>query len=256
MIRLTRIYGDRLESQEGAKVDEDLTVYPFALSHGLNPSVPPAPPTPTHAFTRINNPFSKRYSLPNNGYFPHVVSPMDRAIPGNIGERPIFTSPFAPERSAVTKIDMNRIGEDLVSPLKSKGLSTRSSTRSTRRPKTAQPTQQLQQQDEADLIPLQSPLHSPTIKNLAGSGTKTEPRRVSIDRTPPALDSTAFFITNNKTGKDVLFFGDVEPDCVSRSPRNKKVWSHAAIKYAEGKLNTIFLECSFPVSDIHDRDRH
>ena len=44
----------------------------------------------------------------------------------------------------------------------------------------------------------------------------------------------------------MLFFGDVEPDCVSKSPRNRQVWSHAAGRFAEGKLHAIFLECSFP----------
>lgn len=44
----------------------------------------------------------------------------------------------------------------------------------------------------------------------------------------------------------MLFFGDVEPDCVSKSPRNRQVWSHAAERFAEGKLGAIFLECSFP----------
>ncbi len=76
--------------------------------------------------------------------------------------------------------------------------------------------------------------------------TRQPPRRVSIDRSPPPLDSTAYFITHKGHDKDVLFFGDVEPDCVSKSPRNRGVWSHAAERFAEGKLNAIFLECSFP----------
>jgi hypothetical protein len=62
------------------------------------------------------------------------------------------------------------------------------------------------------------------------------------------MDSTAFFLTNKQTGMDVLFFGDVEPDCISRSPRNKKVWSYAAHRFARGKLNAVFLECSFPAA--------
>lgn len=33
---------------------------------------------------------------------------------------------------------------------------------------------------------------------------------------------------------------------MSKSPRNRQVWSHAAERFAEGKLSAIFLECSFP----------
>lgn len=62
------------------------------------------------------------------------------------------------------------------------------------------------------------------------------------------MDSTAFFLTNKRTGHDVLFFGDVEPDCVSRAPRNKRIWQHTASRFAVGKLTTIFLECSFPAA--------
>jgi hypothetical protein len=74
------------------------------------------------------------------------------------------------------------------------------------------------------------------------------PTHVNIEPSFPALDSTAFFITNERTGKDVLFFGDVEPDTVSESPRNGRIWAHAGERFADGKLNTVFLECSFPAS--------
>ena len=87
-----------------------------------------------------------------------------------------------------------------------------------------------------------------------GSGGGTEAggkSKVSFappEVSPPALDSTAFFITNEKTGKDVLFFGDVEPDSISQYPRNLQVWRHAAARYVQGALSAMFLECSFPVS--------
>ncbi len=86
----------------------------------------------------------------------------------------------------------------------------------------------------------------------AGEATAA-PAAAAADTSPPALDSTAFFITNQRTGKDVLFFGDVEPDSISQYPRNMHVWRHAATRYVEGALNAIFLECSFPVSHAHPR---
>lgn len=98
---------------------------------------------------------------------------------------------------------------------------------------------------------LQAPIaHSAAHITRSGKGGFREaaPRRLSIDRHPPTMDSTAFFLTNKQTGMDVLFFGDVEPDCISRSPRNKKVWSYAAHRFARGKLNAVFLECSFPAA--------
>lgn len=251
-----------LQNQVDATVDEALTVLPFALSHGLNPSVPPAPPTPTQVFNAPSTHFSKRYSLPLNGYFPNLlaVSPLDRSS-SSAGERPTFTSPFAPERSLLNKVERSRIDEGQVSdgpmvsykppPLSAKSPARANGppSRSSRRPRTAQGSEHVS--EESDAASSQgTPTPAASSKTQAGSGTKAPPRRVSIDHSPPALDSTAFFITNNQTGKDVLFFGDVEPDCVSRSPRNKKVWTHAARRYVEGKLNTIFLECSFPVSKL------
>jgi len=62
-------------------------------------------------------------------------------------------------------------------------------------------------------------------------------------------DSTAFFIRDRETGREILVFGDVEPDSISRSPRNKLVWQDAAPKIAAGKLSAIMIECSY--SDAH-----
>ncbi|KDN45746.1 hypothetical protein K437DRAFT_274143 [Tilletiaria anomala UBC 951] len=78
----------------------------------------------------------------------------------------------------------------------------------------------------------------------AQAQSQAQARQIS----PPSLDSTAFFIKNHRTGKEVLFFGDVEPDSISKYPRNMEVWRHAAAKFVQGVLNTIFLECSFPAS--------
>lgn len=58
-------------------------------------------------------------------------------------------------------------------------------------------------------------------------------------------DSSAFFIRCNVTGKEVLIFGDVEPDSLSLSPRTARVWADAAPKIASGLLRGIFIECSY-----------
>ncbi|KAK9479707.1 cAMP phosphodiesterases class-II-domain-containing protein, partial [Lipomyces japonicus] len=60
-----------------------------------------------------------------------------------------------------------------------------------------------------------------------------------------AYDSTAFFIRDRATGKEILVFGDVEPDTVSVRPKNKQVWVAAASKFGRNKLAAIFIECSY-----------
>ena len=59
------------------------------------------------------------------------------------------------------------------------------------------------------------------------------------------VSSSAYFIRNDETGKEVLIWGDVEPDSVSISPRNHIVWDDAATKVVSGSLKAIFIECSF-----------
>ncbi|UZJ57431.1 hypothetical protein CBS101457_006751 [Exobasidium rhododendri] len=240
-----------LENQIGAKVDEGFSVLSFALSHGLNPSVPPAPPTPTPVFNMPQGYFSKRYSLPTNGLFTnsHSISPIERNY-APMGDRPVFNSPFAPEKSLAAKMEKSRIEEDDEAegdsykfPTAPSMVTTRSKGSKSRRPKTALGSEHVVEDSDVD------PLSKETVVT---SENATPPKHVTISHrhspSPPALDSTAFFITNTQTGKDVLFFGDVEPDSISQSPRNKKVWTHAALKYVEGNLNTIFLECSFPAA--------
>ncbi|KAA8651589.1 3',5'-cyclic-nucleotide phosphodiesterase PDE1 [Aspergillus tanneri] len=58
------------------------------------------------------------------------------------------------------------------------------------------------------------------------------------------VGSSAFFIRENKSGKEIIIFGDVEPDTVSLEPRNQRVWSSAAPKFVSGNLRAIFIECS------------
>ncbi|RDW90102.1 3',5'-cyclic-nucleotide phosphodiesterase PDE1 [Aspergillus mulundensis] len=60
-----------------------------------------------------------------------------------------------------------------------------------------------------------------------------------------AVESSAFFLRDQKTGKEIIIFGDVEPDSISLNPRNKEIWDIAAPKVASGNLRAIFIECSY-----------
>ncbi|SPO01086.1 related to 3`,5`-cyclic-nucleotide phosphodiesterase [Cephalotrichum gorgonifer] len=66
-------------------------------------------------------------------------------------------------------------------------------------------------------------------------------------------DSSAYFIRDIESGKEVLIFGDVEPDSISLSPRNLLIWQEAAPKVASGALQGIFIECSYDNSQPIDR---
>ncbi|KAG8920579.1 3',5'-cyclic-nucleotide phosphodiesterase pde1 [Tulasnella sp. 417] len=64
----------------------------------------------------------------------------------------------------------------------------------------------------------------------------------SVDGT---YESSAWFLRNDQSSQEFLFFGDVEPDSISRLPRTRAVWKHAARKIGRKQLGTIFLECSW-----------
>lgn len=66
-------------------------------------------------------------------------------------------------------------------------------------------------------------------------------------------DSSAYFIQDHGHQREVLIFGDVEPDSISLSPRNLNVWQEAAPKIAAGTLAAIFIECSYDDSQSNDR---
>jgi cAMP phosphodiesterase len=80
-----------------------------------------------------------------------------------------------------------------------------------------------------------------------GYGRKPGQERMCV------YDSSAYFIRDIATGHEVLIFGDVEPDAISLSPRNRKVWTDAAPKIASGLLNAIFIECSYSDSQQDDQ---
>ncbi|EPS43786.1 hypothetical protein H072_2226 [Dactylellina haptotyla CBS 200.50] len=68
-------------------------------------------------------------------------------------------------------------------------------------------------------------------------------------------DSSCFFIRDDYTEKEILIFGDVEPDSVSISEprRNVYIWNYAAEKMHRGLLSAIFIESSY---DIHQKDEY
>lgn len=66
-------------------------------------------------------------------------------------------------------------------------------------------------------------------------------------------DSSAYFIQDQNNHREVLIFGDVEPDSISLSPRNLQIWQEAGPKIAAGNLRGIFIECSYDDSQSNDR---
>ena len=127
------------------------------------------------------------------------------------------------------------------------------------------------------LPPLDSPWHAPPITYslsqgsgkplaetvarragaLAGAAAPSQPGTptlyaMSTASAPPALephrpvvDSTAYFIRAEPSGRELLVFGDVEPDALSSVPRNHVVWAEAAPRIAAGQLAAVFIECSY-----------
>ena len=91
-------------------------------------------------------------------------------------------------------------------------------------------------------------------QNLSGRSSRSTPSRSQsqINAAECVIDSSAFFLRDDHTGKEVLVFGDVEPDTVSISPRNATVWQDAAPKIHHGNLMGIFIECSYDDSQPDD----
>ncbi|OTA60004.1 cyclic-AMP phosphodiesterase, class-II [Hypoxylon sp. EC38] len=90
---------------------------------------------------------------------------------------------------------------------------------------------------------------SPFLRSSATGHQSTVQERESVC----VYDSSAYFIRDAISGREVLMFGDVEPDSVSLSPRNLGVWQEAAPRIANGNLAAIFIECSYDDSQTDDR---
>ncbi|KAF7592044.1 3',5'-cyclic-nucleotide phosphodiesterase pde1 [Aspergillus hancockii] len=67
-----------------------------------------------------------------------------------------------------------------------------------------------------------------------------------------SIESSAYFIRDQASGREVIIFGDVEPDSISLDPRNKRVWEAAAPRIASGLLRAIFIECSY-TDEVEDQ---
>lgn len=99
----------------------------------------------------------------------------------------------------------------------------------------------------------QSAPGTPGVSGGADSGrqasgiTVQQPQSSSGDHC--VIDSTAYFIRTESTPttpkREILIFGDVEPDSLSLSPRTSQIWSEAAPKIASGILTGIFIEVSY-----------
>ena len=76
-------------------------------------------------------------------------------------------------------------------------------------------------------------------------GTRRDSEMQSGTDESSVYDSSAFFIRDDETGREILVFGDVEPDSISLSPRTERVWNDAAPKIFAGSLKGIFIECSY-----------
>ncbi len=88
---------------------------------------------------------------------------------------------------------------------------------------------------------------------LGGRASSVSGGGHSIGESICVYDSSAYFIRDMATGREVLIFGDVEPDSISLSPRNLQIWQEAAPKIAAGTLAAIFIECSYDDSQSVDR---
>ncbi|KAJ5167295.1 uncharacterized protein N7482_006076 [Penicillium canariense] len=80
------------------------------------------------------------------------------------------------------------------------------------------------------------------------------PRLIPANPKEPIMstvESSAFFLRDHRTSKEIIVFGDLEPDTVSFEPRNKRVWEIAGPKVAAGTLRGVFIECSYN-DDVDD----
>lgn len=80
-----------------------------------------------------------------------------------------------------------------------------------------------------------------------------QPTTGNVRESVCVYDSSAYFIRDVATGREVLIFGDVEPDAISLSPRNLTIWREAAPRIVTGSLAAIFIECSYDDSQTDDR---
>lgn len=98
----------------------------------------------------------------------------------------------------------------------------------------------------------QSLLSQATFGSTGGGGGSGSPGGSEAEKFC-VYDSSAYFIQDCEHKREVLIFGDVEPDSLSLSPRNLQIWQEAASKFVAGSLAAIFIECSYDDSRSNDR---
>lgn len=100
----------------------------------------------------------------------------------------------------------------------------------------------------------QSAPGTPGFSGSTEAGRRASGVTVPQPHQPPSqdhcvIDSTAYFIRAESTlttpKREILIFGDVEPDSLSLSPRTHQIWTEAAPKIAAGTLKGIFIEVSY-----------
>ena len=102
-----------------------------------------------------------------------------------------------------------------------------------------------------DVHPFGFSLPAPSIPGTPSHSGLDQGRRASggMPSEHCVIDSTAYFIRTESTlttpTREILIFGDVEPDSLSLSPRTALIWAEAAPKIAAGTLTGIFIECSY-----------
>lgn len=90
--------------------------------------------------------------------------------------------------------------------------------------------------------------HEKTVQPSEGLSVSIMPLSHGIHHQGISYESSAFFIDNDITNKSLLIFGDVEPDSVSGLSLNRSIWTVAAQRITERRLDSILIECSYCVS--------
>ncbi|KAH8663654.1 cAMP phosphodiesterase class-II [Tricladium varicosporioides] len=98
----------------------------------------------------------------------------------------------------------------------------------------------------ANLVPI-----SPRSNSASNTAAFDPRRRESVYKTC-VVDSSVYFIRDVGTGREVMIFGDIEPDSISIEPRNRAVWREAAPRVLSGKIGAILIECSYEDSRPDD----
>ncbi|KAI9067073.1 hypothetical protein FKP32DRAFT_1564511 [Trametes sanguinea] len=82
-----------------------------------------------------------------------------------------------------------------------------------------------------------------SVRTMVVSHGPSSPTSSSSEHSP--YESSAFFLQHVPSARELLFFGDVEPDALSSRPNNRDVWRTAAPKIP-AVLSALFIECSWP----------